>query len=349
MLKRITVAGLVLAASTFGVPGGAPGPVGAQPLPPTFVSGNFVGDARDEVFAYRAGAPNDAYLLTFDNGGVPGGGLTWQIFPFTVDGAGLVPAAGDFDGDGRDEIFWYGPGAAPDSMWHFQSTSSVVSIPFSVGGTSYQPLAGDYTGDGTDDIHWYAAGPAGDPLWEFNQGASFTSVARNVNGSYRPVVASIGKDNTDDTLWYGPGSTPDSLWDWTQGTTGHTTAALSVGGTSYRPFRYDYFGEGVRSEDVYWYVPGSGGDPVWEYFFGQRFALDNIASPYDDRSDTAVAGDYLGDGLMDILFVTNADMSDFTLFDSSFQQDFVYDVSGAARSAGATAEPESRPRTAATH
>ena len=28
-----------------------------------------------------------------------------------------VPLVGDFDGDGRDDILWYGPGAATDSLW----------------------------------------------------------------------------------------------------------------------------------------------------------------------------------------------------------------------------------------
>jgi hypothetical protein len=333
----------MLAAAMIGVPG-TPVPVAAQPEPPVFLSGNFIGDAREEVFAYRAGAPQDEYLVMFDNGGVPGDNLTVNVFPFNVSGTSYRPVAGDFDGDGRDEIFWHGPGTIPDSMWHFQSTSSVVSVPFTVGG-SYQPLAGDYTGDGADDIHWYAPGTAGDPLWEFNQGASFTSVGRNVGGTYRPVVASVGKDNTDDTIWYGPGSTPDSLWDWTRGTTSHTTQTLSVSGTSYLPFRYDYFGEGSRSEDVYWYAQGPAGDPVWDFFLGMRFSLDNLTDPLDDQFDVAVAGDYFGDGLLDILFITNADLTDFTLFDSSFEADFVYDVTPVAAadaSSGVSAEARAR-------
>jgi hypothetical protein len=346
-IRRILAAGLLLATVMVGASGGGATPVAAQPAPPVFISGNFIGDARDEVFAYRAGEPQDEYLVVFDNGGIPGGDLNGTVFPFNVNGTGYRPVAGDFDGDGRDEIFWHGPGTIPDSIWNFQSATSVTSVPYSVNG-SYQPLAGDYTGDAVDDIHWYAAGTAPDYVWEFNAGGSFASVARNVNGTYRPVVASIGKDNTDDTLWYGPGSTPDSLWDWTRGTTSHTSQALSVVGTAYLPFRYDYFGEGWRGEDVYWYTQGPAGDPVWDYFLGQRFNLDEIASPYDDQFDVAVAGDYFGDGLMDILFITNADLTDFTLFDSSFEQDFVYDIrptTASRASAGVTADAVPRAKT----
>jgi FG-GAP repeat len=28
-----------------------------------------------------------------------------------------LPVTGDFDGDGRDDIAWYGPGGLSDSMW----------------------------------------------------------------------------------------------------------------------------------------------------------------------------------------------------------------------------------------
>jgi hypothetical protein len=62
--------------------------------------------------------------------------------------------------------------------------------------------------------------------------------------------------------------------------------------------------------------------------------------------EVAVAGDYFADGLHDILFITNADLTDFTLFDAGFVQDFVYDVTPVAaatsRSTGVT--PDSRAR-----
>jgi hypothetical protein len=209
-------------------------------------------------------------------------------------------------------------------MWNFQSPLSVVSVPYTVNG-SYTPLVGDYTGDGVDDIHWYAPGPAGDPLWEFDPGGSFTTVVRNVNGAYRPVVASIGKDDTDDTIWYGPTS-PDSVWDWTQGTTEHTTKTVSVRTSAYEPFEFDYFGDGPRSEDVYWYIPGGGIDPVWDYFYGTvSRGLDDLATPYDDLNDAAVAGDFFADGRDDVMFPTGG--TGFVLYDSSYSRDFIYDAS----------------------
>jgi hypothetical protein len=351
MVRRVLAAGLLLAGLTVGMPAGSVLPAAAQAAPPVFISGNFVGDARDEVFAYRSGLQWDDFLIDFNyvDPQPTSRQLDWDVHPFTVTGNSYVPVAGDFDGDGYDEIFWHGPGSIPDSMWHFQSPTSVVSVPFTVGG-SYQPLVGDYTGDGADDIHWYAPGPAGDPLWEFNAGATFTSSAQNVGGTYRPVVASIGLDDTDDTFWYGPG-TADTLWDWTETTSNvptHTTRSMPVGGTSYLPFRYDYFGVSSSGfDDIYWYTPGAAADPVWDFAFGQRrtdSVLDDLASPLDDQGDIAVAGDYFADAHTDILFMTpNTDFPNLTLYDSApnviFQIDWICDATPETVSCAGRADP----------
>jgi hypothetical protein len=33
-----------------------------------------------------------------------------------------VPLVGDYNGDGKSDIFWYGPGAAQDALWSGTST-----------------------------------------------------------------------------------------------------------------------------------------------------------------------------------------------------------------------------------
>jgi hypothetical protein len=35
----------------------------------------------------------------------------------TIDGVGLVPASGDFDGDGFSDVFLHGPGSTADVVW----------------------------------------------------------------------------------------------------------------------------------------------------------------------------------------------------------------------------------------
>ena len=74
---------------------------------------------------------------------------------------GLV---GDFNGDRRKDLFWYGPGARPDHLWLGRADRNFTGVPVSVT-RSYQPLIGDFNGDGRSDIFWYGPGAAVDRLW----------------------------------------------------------------------------------------------------------------------------------------------------------------------------------------
>jgi hypothetical protein len=75
-----------------------------------------------------------------------------------------APIAGDFDGNGIDDIYWYRPGTGTDYLWTGTPTGFSSSIPRQVTGT-YTPVRGDYDGNGRDDIHWYRPGTGTDYLW----------------------------------------------------------------------------------------------------------------------------------------------------------------------------------------
>src|SRR5918993_21068 len=108
-----------VAASTLGTTGGAaPSPAGAQAetIYDT-VAGNFWGGPREEAFSYASG-PEADYLISFYNDGYAGGPLSFQSYDYVVNGR-YTPVAGDFDGDGLDEILWYAPGPAADDLWNF--------------------------------------------------------------------------------------------------------------------------------------------------------------------------------------------------------------------------------------
>jgi hypothetical protein len=318
---------LVIAGSAVAMPvGGAP-PVGAQAAgAEAAFKGNFAGDAREEVFLYSGVddvEPNDT-MLSFDNGGIPGGDMFTTAFAEDVRGQ-FIPVPGDFDGDGFDEILWYSPGSAPDVLWDFTDFTTHTETPLTVTGT-YRPVVGDFTGDLVDDILWYAPGSGTDSLWEFNVGGGHTASIQPVNGDYRPQVASVGKDNTDDILWYAAGSAPDTLWDFTRGSVSFTTRPMTVSGT-YRAFTLDLFGEGWRGGDYFWYAPGPGTDTVWDFFQGQRFSFTDPVS----GDHTPVAGDFVGDGQDDILWL-NADAPVLWEHNEGVRSIYVFRASASAAS-----------------
>ena len=74
----------------------------------------------------------------------------------TVQGT-YQPLMADFNGDGQQDILWYGPGADSDVLWLGLGERRVPSSSVNVKGT-YQPLLGDWNGDHSRDILWYGPG-----------------------------------------------------------------------------------------------------------------------------------------------------------------------------------------------
>jgi glycerophosphoryl diester phosphodiesterase len=205
-----------------------------------------------------------------------------------------TPLLGDFDGDRRADLLWYGPGTRDDHLWLGRPSRNFVGVPLTVRG-SYQPLVGDFDGDHRADVLWYGPGAALDVLWRGRPGGRFWARTLKVRGDYQPLVGDFDGDRRADVLWYGPGGRPDVLW---CGRPGGRFAArtLKVRG-SYRPLLSDY--DGDHRADVLWYGPGGDPDVLWLGRPQGRFAARTLAV----RGDYApLVGDFNGDGPRDLLW-----------------------------------------------
>jgi hypothetical protein len=116
-----------------------------------FSSGDFTGDGRSDILAVK---PNgDLYLYRGNGlGGFAGGGSRigagWGIF-------GKVFSAGDFNGDGRPDIFALKPNGdlylyRGNGLGGFAGGGSRIGAGWGIFVTVFSP--GDFTGDGRSDI-----------------------------------------------------------------------------------------------------------------------------------------------------------------------------------------------------
>jgi hypothetical protein len=311
MGKRFLAAGIAAALVMAGTVVSSPAPSSADTLSPTEVSGNFAGDAREEVFSYVAGSTPD-YLISFSNGGTSCGQLTWARYPHVVNGT-YYPVAGNFDADPYDEIIWHAPGTGQDYLMNFPSFTSSTVTPLTVNG-NFVPLAGDFSGDGAEDVVWYQRGPGQDYWWDNNPDGSRDTVALTVNGSgYRPIAGSFGMDATDDIHWYAPGASVDYFWDFVQGT--HDIVVIedgqyTVNGIYNPPFVLDIYADGWQGEDAFWYAPGPDTDYLWDYIGGSYTSSQrSVQGTYRPTS-----GDYFSDGHDDVLWSVTTSSS-FYLWD----------------------------------
>jgi secreted trypsin-like serine protease len=226
--------------------------------------------------------------------GVPVARSPFAAGPAVKFGGDFTPIAGDFDGDGKSDIFWYQPGSDRDFLYR-GTADGFDDVPGYSMGRDYRPFAGDFDGDGFDDIFWYGAGDALDVLWRgtptgFTMGPSVTTDRVAV-----PVVGDFDGDGFDDIFWYGPGTRGDALW---RGSAGGFIAGPPVRQDDVRtPVVGDFDGDG--KDDILWYGAGDLSDTVWRgdaAGFGAHLAL-NVTADVQP-----VAGDFDGDGKADVLY-----------------------------------------------
>lgn len=234
------------------------------------------------------------------------GGGSYASHPLTIGGT-YQPAAGDFTGDGRGDVIWYGAWDRPDSMWTGSSRrGSFGNASLDVRGT-FVPVTGDFDGNGLDDVYWYQPGP--DPIVadRSRSGSNFEPNARNdqlwlarsaggwatseiaMDWAAIPIVGDFDGDGDDDILWSQPGSGADQLWLFSRGVP--TRRPITVSG-SYRPVVGDFDGNG--SDDIFWYGPGSAYDSIW--WFDRNAGYRSTGSQVSGDQYRPFAGDFDGDG-----------------------------------------------------
>ncbi|MTD17380.1 hypothetical protein GIS00_25955 [Nakamurella sp. YIM 132087] len=215
-----------------------------------------------------------------------------------------TPLSGDFDGDGRADIFYYAPGAVGEAMWFGTATGAFtpVAVPGISVSASYRPVVGDFTGDGKDDIFWYAPGAGAESLWKGRatiRTAGFAKAAgRTVSGTYTPLAGDWNADGNTDIYWYGPGTAKDFLW-YGQDNGSFTDGPTFVVSGNYVLTAVNV--DGVPGDDVVFYSPSTGALYLWWSRGGRPVDSRKVfGSP--GKNKVPVGGDFDDDGYGDVLF-----------------------------------------------
>lgn len=203
-----------------------------------------------------------------------------SCIPVSVAGS-YQPVAGDYNGDGVDDIIWYAPGGATDYLWQGTVYGRFVGRAITVNGT-YTPVAGDFDGNGTDDVLWYKPGGSGpdDVLWRGKRNGTFRSSGVQVGGDFLPAAADFNGDGREDIFWYGDGPAADYVWFGTA--RGFTSKAYTQDGTGLRPLAANY--DGDERADVFFYGADGIADSVW---YG------NAGRSFRKKGEPQIGGSYL--------------------------------------------------------
>jgi Tol biopolymer transport system component len=136
---------------------------GGQPgdLP---VTGDWDDDGRTDIGVFR----NGTFLLGLLKKSPVGITIVQQLPAISFGQAGDLPVAGDWDGDGKDDVGVFRPGVATGRFFlrqpvrvFFPFQTGFITIVFDFGIAGDQPVAGDWDGDGADTTGVYRPGDPG--------------------------------------------------------------------------------------------------------------------------------------------------------------------------------------------
>lgn len=219
--------------------------------------------------------------------------------------AGFTPVSGDFDGDGRSDIFWYGNGGA-SWVWLAIGGGRFGGYAAPAANAGYTPIVGDFDGNGMADIFWYGNG-IGNWLWSSTGGAQFRATPTTMaSKGYVPVTGDFDGDRRTDIFWYGPGGLLCYLWR-SLGNGSFVGANTWAVGGNFTVATGDFDGDG--RDDIVWSNP-DGTDYLWRNVGGLQFS--GLVAPDVSGALTPVPGDLDGDGRDDLLWYAPGNSTKWT-------------------------------------
>jgi len=169
------VVGIGGATFTYRGIGVLPGTAGWLPVALADVNGDHIKDivwfrAADGTVAVWRMAPTLMFDTLFP--AAVGPGSSWRIYK-----------AGDFDGDGREDLFWRNESDGTNAIWFFPGGRAPTAN-FLVGTPVAQwrlDTVGDFDEDGRDDLVWYDTTSGAVVRWRM-QGRGVSPIPESVTG-----------------------------------------------------------------------------------------------------------------------------------------------------------------------
>ncbi len=221
--------------------------------------------------------------------------------------------SGDYDGDGKDDLTVWTPGAAGVAAFKIlKSSTNTVSVVL-YGQTGDEPtIGGDWNGDGKDDLAVYRDGTAGSPQSTFYWSSEATPTTVNfipwgTDGDIAYALDYDGDGKEDPAVQRNGGGGVGHHW--IRQSSNGATVFVSYGLSSDFVVPGDYDGDG--KDDIMVSRNANFGGGTFKYFWLRETDGGATAQPtyqWGIPGDFICQGDYDGDGKTDIaVWRSNAD------------------------------------------
>lgn len=170
----------------------------------------------------------------------------------------------DFNGDGREDVFWFNASTGQTSTWLMNGTASIPAVSSPSVPVGWTPVAtGEFNGDGKDDLFWRNASTGETSVWLMNGGTYETAYRTITVPSPWQVggTTDVDANGRADIVWYNPSTGQTSIWLFTgAGTVNPATSPSAPAGWHVRATG-DFNGDGRG--DLFWHNPSTGETMVW--------------------------------------------------------------------------------------
>lgn len=224
--------------------------------------------------------------------GVPG--FSTEATTSTI-GADQLVFAGDFDADGYDDLFVFGPGEVPDEVRYANPDGTWTTVEVTRGGEQ-PPVVGDFDGDHADDLLWATPGKRVHTVWYGNLDGELRMKVRWGAEPASEVAAvadtsADGASGADDVIWIEPAASSHALWGGAVAR-GLVDSSLPFDG-SMVPLAGDFSGDHV--EDLWAYRQDAGGTHVMSLGRGAPAPVVEVSA-----TGQVLVGDFNGDRVDDV-------------------------------------------------
>ncbi|MCU1244510.1 MAG: hypothetical protein JWN02_420, partial [Acidobacteria bacterium] len=218
---------------------------------------------------------------------------------------GGVHVKGDFDFDGKADIFWHHYTNGQNMVWLMNGATVVSNLPSTTEPTlAWQPVGiGDFDNDGKADVFWRNMSTGQTRVWFMNGAAVTTSTASNTVADLNWDVVAVGDfsgDGKADVFWRNHSTGANALWIMNGATVSSNNSLPTVADTNWKVAGSGDF-DGDHKYDIFWRNVSTGSDAVW--YMNGATSTNNATNTVTDLTWSPVGvGDFDGDGKADILW-----------------------------------------------